>query len=91
MASSSFLRCILVALLVTVEAAPSKPYDVLSAPYKRQSGPSLTVDLGYETYEGFFNSTTNINNWLGFVRHAASRTSSLTLLECDMLKLQLDH
>jgi carboxylesterase type B len=37
---------------------------------------SLTVDLGYEIYEGRLNTTTNLNTWLG-IRYAASPTGSL--------------
>lgn len=72
MRSSTF---ILLALARSVFAAPpsphSKPFE--HAYLKRQTNStsgSLRVDLGYEIYEGFHNSTANINYWKG-VRYAA--------------------
>ncbi|KAI9759113.1 MAG: hypothetical protein M4579_002560 [Chaenotheca gracillima] len=52
------------------------PYG--SALNRRQSdgGSNLTVDLGYEVYEGTYNSTTGLNSFLG-VRYAAPPTGQL--------------
>lgn len=82
MASVSYLYCLLVSLAVLIRAAPEPSY-------KRQSS-SLTVDLGYEVYEGFANTTTNINNWLGYVALLnASLSTCLTASEFAMLNRQL--
>ena len=59
--------CWMLPALATATSAASLPSTRESSPlYKRQSS-SLTVDLGYEVYEGFTNTTTNINNWLGYI------------------------
>jgi len=58
-----------VALAATVSAAPfsNGPFD--SAFSKRQSpdvsSTNLTVDLGYEVYQGYWNSESGINSWQG--------------------------
>ena len=66
----------LLAFTSLVSAAPPSPH---SKPFahsysKRQanstSGGSLKVDLGYEVYEGYHNSTFDINWWKG-IRFAA--------------------
>ena len=56
-------RCVLAATLAfTANALPAADSTLLS---KRQYPASPTVDLGYEVYQGTFNSTTGINNFLG--------------------------
>lgn len=37
-----------------------------SASSEASRGNSLTVDLGYERYQGVGNTTTGINSWLGY-------------------------
>ena len=49
-------------------AAPPSPYSKPFEHLKRQANAStsgLTVDLGYEVYDGYHNSTANINYWNG--------------------------
>jgi hypothetical protein len=66
----------LLAFASFVTAAPPLPHSkpFAQAYSKRQangtSGGTLQVDLGYEVYEGFHNSTSDINYWKG-IRYAA--------------------
>ena len=32
---------------------------------------NLVVDLGYERYQGFYNTSAGLNNWLGYERETA--------------------
>lgn len=78
------MRSYIVALLASANlilAAPpsahSRPFE--SAYLKRQTNSTsgnLQVDLGYEVYEGYHNSTFNINWWKG-IRYAAPPTGEL--------------
>ncbi|KAI1619145.1 carboxylesterase type B [Exophiala viscosa] len=72
-------------LLALLSACAARPgYDHNSKPYAaaiqaRQlaanSSSSLQVDLGYEVYQGTFNSTSGLNLWKG-IRYAAPPTGS---------------
>lgn len=63
----------LVALLSVCFASPGREYDrnpFAAALQARQSGGSaespLRIDLGYEIYEGYLDSTSNLNTWKGY-------------------------
>jgi hypothetical protein len=63
----------LVALLSVCFARPGREYNrhpFAAALQARQSGDSaespLRIDLGYEIYEGYLNSTSNLNTWNGY-------------------------
>ena len=61
---------LLVLALATVaisSAVPrSAPFEHLLQKRQTASG-NLTVDLGYESYQGFFNETNGLNQWNGQV------------------------
>ena len=50
--------------------AHSKPFEHVKRQANSTSSSGLQVDLGYEIYEGYHNSTANINYWKG-IRFAA--------------------
>jgi hypothetical protein len=70
----SYVAILLASASLALAAPPSphsRPFDHIYA--KRQANGtsgSLQVDLGYEVYEGYHNSTADINYWKG-VRYAA--------------------
>ncbi|KAK5168275.1 uncharacterized protein LTR77_006844 [Saxophila tyrrhenica] len=51
-------------------SAHSKPFEHLKRQANSSSSANLQVDLGYEVYEGYHNSTSDLNSWKG-VRYAA--------------------
>ena len=65
---------LLTLLLAAVSASPkfnSRPFSAVYS--KRQASPDpLTVDLGYEVYQGTSNSTNGLNSWLGYAFHCTS-------------------
>ncbi|KUJ20432.1 carboxylesterase type B [Mollisia scopiformis] len=54
-----------------------RPFDeVLRRRQASSNSSSLQVDLGYAVYEGFYNDTHNVNEWMG-IRYAAPPIGSL--------------
>lgn len=56
-------------LLPTVVASPypnSKPFNAVWGKRQSSSSSPLTVDLGYEIYEGVANATTKLNTFKGY-------------------------
>ena len=47
--------------------AHSKPFEHIKRQANSTSSSSLQVDLGYEVYEGYHNTTSDINYWKGHV------------------------
>lgn len=63
----------LVALLSECFARPGREYNrhpFATALQARQNGGSaespLRIDLGYEIYDGYLNTTSNLNTWKGY-------------------------
>ena len=60
---------IYIAFAVTASAAPVKSGPFASPFSKRQSSDlslgNLTVDLGYEVYQGYYDSNSKLNSWKG--------------------------
>lgn len=48
---------------------------------------SLTVDLGYGIYKGFYNSTTDLKIWKGYVAANFSIGSFLVISICSLTNL----
>ena len=58
-----------VAFVELVAAAPylnPKPFDALLSKRQSTSTSGITVDLGYEIYQGVANASTGLNTWKGF-------------------------
>lgn len=52
------------------------------------NGSSLQVDLGYAVYQGTSNSSTNLNNWRGFVNILRLGGLADMFIEFALLRLQ---
>lgn len=71
MHSIQALATVLAAAALAVPPASAIPYkngrayDAVKQKRELPGRNGLTVDLGYEVYEGFNNASTGINSWLG--------------------------
>jgi hypothetical protein len=69
--------CTLLLSAVLASAAPSSlrndPFGAYVKENVVEKRDALTLDLGYEIYQGQHNKTSNIDSWLGSVQHEASR------------------
>ncbi|KAL5117487.1 hypothetical protein ACEQ8H_004652 [Pleosporales sp. CAS-2024a] len=70
MALSQLVVAVLALSSTTTAFSQSRPFKHVLRAQQDYGNDSLTVDLGYGVYQGYFNSSTGINTWKG-IRFAA--------------------